>query len=88
VKLQSRDSLAILGSHSSSADDLDGSKARAMTTSHVVVKVVNGGVEIDVSVLTIHIVRARARVILDPYTEVLHICGLLLSNLFLMPNSV
>lgn len=44
-------------------------------------KVINSRVQTRVSVFPIHIVRAAARIILNPDTKVLHVRGVLLSEL-------
>lgn len=81
MELKGGGALAISVSDCGGSDDLNGSLARAMATSHVVVQVVDGVVQANVSVLTIHIVGTTARVVLHPDTEVLHGCAVLLGKL-------
>ena len=86
VELSGRHTLAVLGSNCGSANDLDGSIASTVTTSHVVVHGVNGSVEAGITVLTVHIMSSTARVVLDPDTVVLDSASVLLSDLVDIKN--
>ena len=52
-----------------------------MATSHVIIEGIYGVVEVGISVLSIHIVGAAPRVVLDPDTEVLDVARILLAYL-------
>lgn len=56
-----------------SSDDLNALIARSVSASHVVVQQIDGGVQGNVAVLTIHVMCSTARVILQPDTEVLDV---------------
>ena len=81
MELESGRALAVGVGDSGGSDDLDGLVAGTVSAGHVVVQVVDGGVQGHVSVLTVHIVGAAARVVLHPDTEVLHGCAVLLGDL-------
>jgi predicted secreted protein len=81
VVLHCVSAFALIITQDDSLDNLNGFVASAVTTGHVIVHGINGVVKRDISVLSIHIVRATSRVILNPYTVVLHVCRLLLGYL-------
>lgn len=84
VELLDVHSLAVLVGNGGSTDDLDRACAGTVATSHVVVQGVNSTVQSNISVLTVHIVGTRSRVVLDPHTVVLDVRGLLLGNLHIV----
>lgn len=80
-ELESGCSLAVvLSGDGGGADDLDGSAAGSVATSHVVVEGVNSRVEVGVSVFSVHIVGAASGVVLDPNAKVLNIARVLLGD--------
>lgn len=52
-----------------------------MTGGHILVESIDGGDARHLTVLLVHVVGARARVVPDPDTEVLHLLGALLVDL-------
>jgi len=71
----------ILGSHNSSADDLDRAEAATMTASHLRVHLIDGASQGQIPVLAVHIVGTGARVVLDPDAVVLDDVTVLLGDL-------
>lgn len=67
---------------SSNLKNLNRSRSGTMASSHIAVALGDGSSSLGVSVLTVHVVRSRSRVISHPDTEVLHNSGGFLSNLF------
>lgn len=59
-------SLGVLGSHDTSADDLNGAETSTMPARHLRVELVDRPRESQVTVLAVHIVCATAGVILEP----------------------
>ncbi len=82
VELDGRNSLAVLGGNSGGSDNLDGFVAGSVATSHIVVQIVDGRVQVGITVLSVHIVSATSGVVFDPDAEVLHVAVVLLSDLF------
>ena len=64
-----------------SADDLDGTGTASVAPGHLVVKLGHGTSELEVAVLAVHVVRARAGIVAKPDSEVLHGAGVLLHDL-------
>jgi hypothetical protein len=60
---------------------LDRPEAGAVTGGHILVESVDGGDAGHLTVLLVHVVSARARVVADPDTEVLDLLGALLGDL-------
>jgi hypothetical protein len=81
VELDGRHSLAVLGGNSGGSDDLDRFVAGSVATSHIVVQIVDGRVQVGVTVLSVHIVSSTSGVVFDPDAEVLHVAVVLLSDL-------
>ena len=81
VELQGIGALAILGGYGGGANDLDRLESSTVSTCHIIVHGVDGIVERDVTVLSVHIVSSTSRVVFDPDRIVLDIGGLLLSDL-------
>ena len=61
--------------------NLDGPEAGTVAGGHVLVERLDGGSARELTELLVHVVRARARVVADPDTEVLDLQGLLLVDL-------
>ena len=64
-------SLQILISDNGGADDLDGTVASAVGSSHLLVALLDGAEERSVTVLLVHVVSAGARVVSQPDSVVL-----------------
>jgi len=60
---------------------LNGPETRSVTGGHVLVESIDGGDAGHFTVLLVHVVGTRARVVLDPDTKVLDFLGLLLVDL-------
>ena len=69
-------------STSSNLKNLDRSRSGTMASSHIAVALSDSSSSLGVSVLTVHVVRSRSRVVSHPDTKVLHNSGRFLSNLF------
>jgi len=74
--------LDIFTLNSGNLKDLDRSRSGTMASSHIAVALSDGSSSLGVSVLTVHVVRSRSRVVSYPDTKVLHNSGGFLSNLF------
>ena len=66
------DTTQILIRNLDDADDLDHSAAGTMATGHVLVHLLQGTVNGDITVLTIHVVRTCSGIVADVNTKVLH----------------
>jgi|MDTB01.2.fsa_nt_gb hypothetical protein len=73
--------LGVLVSHGGGSDDLDGSLASTVTSSHVIVHSFDGLSQGRSTVLTVHVVNATARAVLDPNCEILDVSAILLYDL-------
>ena len=61
--------------------DLDRSRSSTMASSHIAVALSDGTRGLGVSVLAVHVVRSRSRIVSDPDAEVLDNGGRFLSDL-------
>lgn len=80
MELHGRRALAILILHDCCSDNLDALVTRSMSAGHVVVEHVDGAVQRNVAILTVHIMGAAARVVLHPHTKVLDISAVRLGD--------
>ena len=69
-KLHGVGSLQVFGGDRRCADDLDGTRAGTVSTGHFVVKLRDSPGQRNISELTVHVVRARARRVAKPDTVV------------------
>ena len=65
----------------SGTDDLDGTRTTTVTSSHLVIKLSNSSRELQVTVLAVHVVGSRTRVVTEPDSVVLDGTGVLLDKL-------
>lgn len=79
--LKGINTFAVLSGYGGGADDLDRLLASTVLTSHVHVKGINGSVQGNIAVFTVHIVSAGTGVVFDPDAVVLHVTIILLSDL-------
>ncbi len=70
----------------SSADDLDGTRTAAVTSGHLVVKLRYSTSELQVTVLAVHVVGTRTRIVTEPDSVVLDSTGVLLDKLDAVKN--
>lgn len=82
VKLSDIRSTAFTSSNRFDSHDLNGVSTRAMTSAHVSVALCDGSLGGQITVLTVHVVCARARVVSQPDGEVLDLEWFTLINLF------
>ena len=80
-ELKGVDALDILCGDGSGPDDLNGARAGAVTSGHLVVKLGDSPGELDVTVLPVHVVGSRPGIVTKPDSEGLHLSGVLLHNL-------
>lgn len=80
-ELHTVDTLQVRIGNSGCSDDLDGSRAGTVATSHLVVKLGDSSSQRNVSELTVHIVCPRSRRITKPDSVVLDDAVVLLNNL-------
>lgn len=76
----------VLCSDGTSANDLDGTGAGAVSTGHLIVKLGNSSGESNVSEFTVHIVSSRSGGITEPNSVILHNSGVLFDNLDAVKN--
>ena len=81
VELLDSRTLAVGGLDLLDLDDLDAIGLGAMASTHVSVALGDGPSDRVVAVLTVHVVVARARIVTQPHTEVLHHTGPRLEHL-------
>ena len=81
MKLKGVVALALGVGNDSGSHDLDVACAGAVATSHLRVHLADGTVEGGLTVLLVHVVDTRARVVAKPDSEVLDLVGLLLVDL-------
>ncbi len=72
--------LQVLSGNSRCSDDLDGSRARSVTSSHFIVQLRDSSGKGNISELTVHIVGTRSGVVTKPDTVVLNDSGVLLND--------
>ena len=80
-ELKGVDALDILCGDGSGPDDLNGARAGAVTSGHLVVKLGDSPGELDVTVLPVHVVMAGTGVVAHPDAVGLDRRGLLLAHL-------
>ena len=85
-KLHAVGASQILGSNCAGTNDLDGTRAGTVSTSHLVVKLGNSSNESDISEFTVHIVRSRSGRVAEPDSVILHNSGVLFNNLDTVKN--
>jgi len=66
-------SLQVLVVHHSRLDDLDRTVTSTVRSSHLLVALLHGAQKGHITVLLVHVVGSRARVVTQPNTEVLHL---------------
>jgi len=81
VKLQRVRSLAQLSGYHSSAYNLNATLTSAVTGRHFRVHLFAGGCQRYITILLVHVVCARTRIIANPKGEVLNVVGILLEYL-------
>lgn len=85
-KLSTVGPLELTSTEGSGTDDLDGTRTTTVTSSHLVVKLRHSSRELQVTVLAVHVVGSRARVVTEPDSVVLDGTGVLLNNLDAVKN--
>ena len=81
VELSDGRSLALGSRDDGSSDDVDGVESSSMSSGHIVVHILHGASQGGVSVLPVHIVGARSRVVSNPDAVVSHDSRVLLHDL-------
>ena len=81
VELNGVGALAVAISDGSGSDDLEVASSSAVSSGHFSVHLSNSSVEGGITVLLVHVVDTRARVITNPYSKVFNLVGLSLVNL-------